>query len=128
MQFLAAFIDVLAVLLGAAAALFASGRGLRESQQTKKTILKFSSGNTILQKAAVVSFEDLDLSKKEIEEFSRLLENEIGSSDTPIETKRKMQNMIRTAAVKSTNRRLLQEILYEVLDEVEQNNRNTSKK
>lgn len=126
MQFFAALADVLALLLGAAAAFFGS-RSLKEGVQTKKKIVNFSRGNVALQKAAVVSLEDQELSKDEIEEFSRLLEDEIRVSSTPKETKRKMQKMIRAAALKSSSRRLLQEILYEVLDEVEQSSKKSSK-
>ena len=126
MQFFPVLADLLVMLMSIGAAIL-GGKSLRESLQTKKWIVRFSRGNVVLQQAVIKSLEDGDLSKEEIEDFARELESELQSSNSSAAMKKRTRQMIRKAIMNSPSRRLVQEIIFEVVDEVEKEKRTTQR-
>lgn len=116
MQIFALLTDFISILLGLLAA-WAGNKNLQKSISTKKSILRFSRGSVLLQKTAFKHLSDGKLSVDEISEYVTKFENELTKSDNPKETKDRMRRMIKRATNSSVRNRLLQEIIYESLDE-----------
>lgn len=116
MQFFAVFVEILALLLSVGAALI-GGYSLKKSVHTKNNLVRLSRGSILLQQSALKILEDGNLSKDEIDDFAEELEEALKEYDGTKVMKQRMRRMLKQAVLHSSSRRLLQEIIFEVLDE-----------